>query len=61
MDWSNSPILQMLREHNPGTAEQTSRIDGVERLYAFRRNTNLPLITVVALGRDEALAAWRRD
>lgn len=40
---------------------QISRIDGVERMYALRRNSKLPLITVVALGRDEALTAWRRD
>ncbi|PZQ29229.1 MAG: diguanylate cyclase, partial [Ectopseudomonas oleovorans] len=31
------------------------------RLYAFRHNSNFPVITVVALGRDEALTAWRRD
>ncbi len=61
LDWSNSPIFQQLRERNHTIASQTSRLDGVERLYAFRRNSNLPLITVVALGRDEALTAWRRD
>ena len=43
------------------TTTQVSSIDGIERLYAFRHNSNLPLITVVALGRDEALTAWRRD
>jgi diguanylate cyclase (GGDEF)-like protein len=61
LNWSDSPIMEMLREHNPVTALQTSRIDGTERVYAFRRNDRLPLITAVALGRDEALAAWRRD
>lgn len=61
LNWSDSPIMEMLREHNPVTALQTSRIDGTERLYAFRRNDRLPLITAVALSRDEALAAWRRD
>lgn len=61
MDWSDSPILQLLREHREGTIAQTSRIDGVERVYAFHRNDRLPLITIVALGRDDALAAWRHN
>nr|WP_064495232.1 sensor domain-containing diguanylate cyclase [Pseudomonas chengduensis] len=61
LDWSDSPILQQLREQREGTTVQTSRIDGVERVYAFRRNDRLPLITIVALGREDALAAWRRN
>lgn len=61
LNWSSSPILQILKERAEGTAELTSRLDGIERLYAFRRNSRLPLITVVAVGRDEALAAWRHD
>ncbi|WAJ39277.1 sensor domain-containing diguanylate cyclase [Pseudomonas sp. GOM7] len=61
LNWSNSPILKVLQERDEGTSEQVSRIDGIERLYAFRRNSRLPLITVVALGRDEALAPWRHD
>lgn len=61
LDWSDSPILQLLREHREGTIAQTSRIDGVERVYAFRRNDRLPLITIVALGREDALAAWRHN
>lgn len=61
LDWSNSTIFQTLRQHNQATTVQISRIDGIERMYALRRNSKLPLITVVALGRDEALTAWRRD
>ncbi|WP_276487076.1 sensor domain-containing diguanylate cyclase [Ectopseudomonas mendocina] len=61
LDWSSSPIFQMLRERDHALTTQISRLDGVERLYAFRRNSNMPLITMVALGRDEALTAWRRD
>ncbi|QNH08174.1 GGDEF domain-containing protein [Pseudomonas sp. B11D7D] len=61
MDWSESPILQRLHDHREGTIVQTSRIDGVERVYAFRRNDRLPLITIVALGREDALEPWRHN
>lgn len=61
LNWSDSPILQQLRISGEGVIESSSRIDGVKRLYAARRNERLPLITVVARGRDEALASWRRD
>lgn len=61
LDWSNSPIFQIVRAQQQATTTEVSSIDGIERLYAFRHNSNLPLITVVALGRDEALTAWRRD
>lgn len=61
LDWSDSPILEQLRHGNEGTNSLTSRLDGIKRLQAFRRNEQLPLITVVAQGYDEALAAWRRD
>jgi len=61
MDWSDSPVLQLLRDHHEATSEQTSRIDGVKRVYALRRNDRLPLITIVALSREDALAPWRHD
>lgn len=61
LNWSDSPILKLLERTGEINIEQASRIDGVERLYAARRNERLPLITVVARGRDEALASWRRD
>ena len=61
LDWSNSPIFQIVRAQQQATTTEVSSIDGIERLYAFRHNSNFPLITVVALGRDEALTAWRRD
>ena len=33
----------------------------MERLYAFRKSDRLPLITTVAIGKHEALAAWRME
>lgn len=33
----------------------------MERLYAFRKSDKLPLVTTVALGKQEALSAWRLE
>lgn len=59
---TRSPIFtRYLDENNVGTASFSSSLDGIERVYAFRRNERYPLVTSVALGKDEALAAWRSD
>ncbi|WP_095946378.1 sensor domain-containing diguanylate cyclase [Pseudomonas sp. ACN8] len=59
-NFSKSPIYaKYLVDQTVGTASFTSSLDGVERLYAFRKSDKLPLITTVAIGRREALTAWR--
>jgi diguanylate cyclase (GGDEF)-like protein len=59
-NFSQTPIYaKYLVDQTVGTASFTSSLDGVERLYAFRKSETLPLITTVALGKDEALTAWR--
>lgn len=59
---SRSPIFtRYLGEAPVGTASFSSSLDGMERIYAFRRNERYPLVTSVALGKDEALAAWRAE
>lgn len=61
-NFSKSPIYaKYLVDRSVGTASYTSSLDGVERLYAFRKSEKLPLITTVALGKSEALAAWRME
>ncbi len=61
-NFSKSPIYaKYLVDHSVGTASFTSSLDGIERLYAFRKSDRLPLITTVALGKREALAAWRME
>ena len=61
-NFSQSPIYaKYLVDRSVGTASFTSSLDGVERLYAFRKSDRLPLITTVALGKREALAAWRTE
>jgi diguanylate cyclase (GGDEF)-like protein len=61
-DFSKSPIYaQYLVDKSVGTASFTSSLDGVKRLYAFRKSDQLPLVTTVALGKREVLAAWRAE
>lgn len=59
-NFSTSPIYAKYLVDQPvGTASFTSSLDGVDRLYAFRKSDKLPLVTTVALGKREALAAWQ--
>ncbi len=61
-NFSKSPIYaQYLVDQSVGTASFTSSLDGVERLYAFRKNDRLPLVTTVAVGKHEVLAAWQLE
>jgi len=61
-DLSRSPIItSYLDKATSGTASFTSSLDGTDRIYAFRRNERYPLITTVALGKEETLAAWRTE
>ncbi|MFD2645198.1 sensor domain-containing diguanylate cyclase [Pseudomonas japonica] len=61
-NFSKSPIYaKYLVDNTVGTASFTSSLDGVERLYAFRKSDKLPLVTTVALGKREALAAWQLE
>ena len=61
-NFSQSPIYtKYLVDQSVGTASFTSSLDGMERLYAFRKSDKLPLVTTVALGKREALAAWRLE
>lgn len=58
-DLSSAPIFaQALEEQDWGTADFASRVDGMRRLYAFRKSDQYPLVTTVAVGRDEALQGW---
>lgn len=61
-NFSQSPLyMQYLVDQSVGTASFTSSLDGVDRLYAFRKSDEQPLITTVALGKQEALAGWRME
>lgn len=59
---SRSPIFtHYLDKATTGTASFTSSLDGTQRIYAFRKNERYPLVTTVALGKNETLAAWRAE
>ncbi len=43
-----------------GHYHAASTVDGVERIYFFRKVARRPLVITIGLGRDEMLAGWRR-
>jgi diguanylate cyclase (GGDEF)-like protein/PAS domain S-box-containing protein len=56
-------LQRMLLRTGPvqeGQFTATSPIDGVERLYFYRRVNGRPLVVSIGLGKDELLAGWRR-
>lgn len=57
-DLSSAPIFAKTRKELSGTAEFISNVDGVDRLYAFKRSEHYPLVTTVAVGREEAMQIW---
>ena len=52
-------FFELAQQRPSGTYENRSVIDGVTRLGAFDRVRDYPLLIVVAVGKVEALAAWR--
>jgi PAS domain S-box-containing protein len=53
------PFNDPLSKASNGISEQVSPLDGVTRIYAWRRIAGYPLVVGVALGKDEQLAVWR--
>lgn len=58
-DLSHSPIFFGSRSSPTGRTEFTSLLDGVRRVYAFKHSDAFALVTVVGVGQDEAMHAWR--
>ena len=50
---------QQIGPDREGNFDAVSRADGVERIYGYARSNRYPVFVIVALNRDEALAAWR--
>lgn len=58
---AGSPAFQHMRTVGSGTITATSRLDGIERQYNFRRVGRLPLILSVGLSTETLYAAWTRE
>jgi diguanylate cyclase (GGDEF)-like protein len=57
---AKAPFFRSNQRQLPaGDYENRSVVDGVLRLYAFHRVSQYPLLMVVGVGKDEALADWR--
>ncbi len=50
---SGTTLAPILSGSHPGTVEAISAIDGVARVYAFRRLAQYPLLVAVGLARDD--------
>jgi diguanylate cyclase (GGDEF)-like protein len=58
----NGPIFRMVQSSGPGgTAMLRSNIDGVVRLYSYRRLDGLPLLVASAQSKQEILAEWEQS
>lgn len=56
---SNIAIFDMYRTMGQaGTAMRVAKIDGVERLYSYRRVEGFPLVVAIAISREEILHEW---
>jgi PAS domain S-box-containing protein len=55
----SSTLHQAMREHSSGNYSAVSIIDGVRRYTGFLRSDKHPLVVVVAMSHEHALAAWR--
>jgi len=56
---SNIAIFDMYRTMGEaGTAMRVAKIDGIERLYSYRRVEGFPLLVAIAISREEILREW---
>lgn len=59
LDLSPAPIFsEHLRKATSGTVDFVSKVDGIHRIYAFKRSDQYPFVTTVAVGQREAMQAW---
>ncbi len=56
--FASSPAIKAAAISRTGNARYTSSVDGVERLSAFQRTSRYPLLLLVAMAKDDALAQW---
>ena len=59
-DVHEAAVFQHLRDSTSGIFESTAKVDGVERIYGYRRIAGTPLVIIVGLSHAEVFAPWRR-
>ncbi len=57
----NQEALAEMKSGSAGTFIATSPLDGIERVYAWQRLVNFPVVALVGLGKAEALAGAKRQ
>ncbi len=56
------PVFGMLHTGaSSGSGMRISKIDGIERLYSYRKLDNYPLVVAAALARKDIFAPWWQD
>ncbi|MEO8318264.1 MAG: ATP-binding protein [Bradyrhizobium sp.] len=58
---SGGPLMTELKAHDSGFYTNRSRIDGIERIYAFRKVRGYPLGVAVGQASGEIFASYRRE
>lgn len=57
---ANGPVFDLYRRNGPvGSAMLVSKLDGVERIYSYRRLQRFPLLVAAAQAKQDVLAEWR--
>ncbi|MBP2654289.1 MAG: hypothetical protein H6Q73_1858 [Firmicutes bacterium] len=57
-DFSSSKVLQLAAENDAGFFTENSLVDGVTRIYHYRVLAEYPLMVVVGISENEALAGY---
>ena len=59
---ANRQVFASYRSEGPvGSTLVQSTVDGVHRLYSYRRLANFPVFVAIGISRDELLARWWRN
>ncbi|AVO46432.1 sensor domain-containing diguanylate cyclase [Phreatobacter cathodiphilus] len=60
-DFNGSPFMRHAANNHSGTVHFRSVLDGVERISSYHKSERLPLLMLIARGKDEVLAPWRSE
>lgn len=60
-DMSRSALFRQAQNAASGQFGSEGKRDGVDRVYTFHRVGNYPLVVVMGVSVEDALAGWRRD